>query len=108
MSINREQKQRGIWDNDVKEIGYKYQMTDISATLGYYAIKDFNKILTHRRKIFNLYLDQLSKNKNIICINENNKKKIHAAWLFTIALDKKDFLQKKLRERKIETNQVHF
>mgnify|MGYP001200128760 CR=1 FL=1 len=106
--INREQKQRGIWDNDVKEIGYKYQMTDISATLGYYAIKDFNKILTHRRKIFNLYLDQLSKNKNIICINENNKKKIHAAWLFTIALDKKDFLQKKLRERKIETNQVHF
>ena len=99
--INREQKQRGIWDNDVKEIGYKYQMTDISATLGYYAIKDFNKILTHRRKIFNLYLDQLSKNKNIICINENNKKKIHAAWLFTIALDKKDFLQKKLRERKI-------
>ena len=37
-----------------------------------------------------------------------DKKKLHAAWLFTIVTDKKDFLQKKLRDYKIETNQVHF
>ena len=28
--------------------------------------------------------------------------------MFTILLEKKDFLQKKLREKGIETNQVHF
>tara|TARA_B100000700_G_C15013629_1_gene842234 strand:- start:52 stop:1197 length:1146 start_codon:yes stop_codon:yes gene_type:complete len=106
--IERENKQKGIWDNDVKEIGYKYQMTDISATLGYDALIDFKKILTHRRKIFSIYLNELSRNRNILCINENNKDKYHAAWLFTIAVDNKDYLQKKLRDYKIETNQVHF
>jgi len=106
--INRENKQKGIWDNDVKEIGYKYQMTDIAATLGYDSLLEFGEILSHRRKIYSIYLNELSKNKNIICINENNKKKYHAAWLFTIATENKTFLQKKLREYKIETNQVHF
>tara|TARA_B100000945_G_scaffold80826_1_gene62390 strand:+ start:3286 stop:4431 length:1146 start_codon:yes stop_codon:yes gene_type:complete len=106
--INRENKQKGIWDNDVTEIGYKYQMTDISATLGYDSLTEFKKILKHRKKIYNIYLNELSKNKDILCIHEDNKKKSHAAWLFTIAIDKKDYLQKKLRDYKIETNQVHF
>jgi dTDP-4-amino-4,6-dideoxygalactose transaminase len=106
--INRENKQKGIWDNDVTEVGYKYQMTDIAATLGYDSLGDFSKIHSHRRKIFNIYLNELSKNGNVLCINEDNKKKYHAAWLFTIAVENKDFLQKKLREYKIETNQVHF
>ena len=106
--IDREGKQNGTWENDVFETGYKYQMTDIAATLGYDSLLDFNKILNHRRKIFKIYLDKLSKNKNIICINDDDKKKYHSAWLFTIALEKKDFLQKKLREYRIETNQVHF
>ena len=106
--INREGKQKGTWENDVKEIGYKYQMTDISATLGCDALSEFNKILSHRKKIFNIYLNELAENKNIQCIYDNDKKKQHAAWLFTIATEKKDFLQKKLREYKIETNQVHF
>ena len=35
-------------------------------------------------------------------------KKFHSAWLFTILVDNKDYLQKKLREHYIETNQVHF
>jgi dTDP-4-amino-4,6-dideoxygalactose transaminase len=106
--INRETKQKGVWENDVTEVGYKYQMTDISATLGYDSLNELNKILSHRRKIYDIYLNELSKNKNIICINEDNNKKKHAAWLFTIALEKKDYLQKKLRNYKIETNQVHF
>ena len=29
--IDRESKQKGVWENDILEIGYKYQMTDISA-----------------------------------------------------------------------------
>ena len=49
-----------------------------------------------------------TKNNNIVCVNDNDKRKKHAAWLFTILLQKKDYLQKKLREKRIETNQVHF
>ena len=106
--IDREKKQLGIWENDVTEIGYKYQMTDIGATLGYDSLLEFKKILNHRKKIYNIYLKELSKNPKIKCVHDYDKKKSHGAWLFTILLDKKDYLQKKLREHYIETNQVHF
>ncbi len=95
--INREGKQKGTWENDVKEVGYKYQMTDIAATLGYDSLMEFKKIISHRRKIFNIYLKELSKNKKIHCVNDDDKRKFHAAWLFTIVLDDKDYLQKKFR-----------
>ena len=31
--IDRLKKQGGTWENDIKEVGYKYQMTDIGASL---------------------------------------------------------------------------
>ena len=83
-------------------------MTDISATMGYDSLLEFKSILSHRQKIFNVYLKNLSPNKKVFCVNDYDSKKTHAAWLFTILIDNKDFLQKKLREYSIETNQVHF
>ena len=106
--IDRKKKQLGIWKNDVKEIGYKYQLTDLGASIGYQGLLDFKKILSHRIKINEIYLKNLSKNPNIICIHDHDRKKKSAAWLFTILTKKKDYLQKKLREKNIETNQVHF
>lgn len=106
--INREAKHKGTWENDIFEVGYKYQLTDLGASIGLEGLKKFNKIIQHRRKIFNVYEENLSTNKNIVFINDNDKKKKHAAWLCTILAEKKDFLQKKLGQYKIETNQVHF
>jgi dTDP-4-amino-4,6-dideoxygalactose transaminase len=106
--IDREGKQKGTWKNDIYEVGYKYQMTDIGASIGIESLKNFKKVINHRRKIYEIYLNELSKNNNIICVNDEDKRKKHAAWLFTILLEKKDFLQRKLREKGIETNQVHF
>ncbi len=106
--IDRKKKQQGIWKNDVHEVGYKYQMTDIAATMGCDSLGEFNNIINHRRKIYKTYLNEISKNKKIRCIHDFNKKKEHGAWLFTICVNNKDFLQKKLREHSIETNQVHF
>ncbi len=106
--IDRKGKQKGTWKNDVHEIGYKYQMTDISATMGCDSLKEFKFISSHRKKIYNIYLKELSKNKKIKCIHDYDKKKTHGAWLFTICVDNKDFLQRKLRSHYIETNQVHF
>ncbi len=106
--IDRKKKQQGIWKNDVHEIGFKYQMTDIAATMGCDSLKEFKFINEHRKKIYNTYLEELSKNKKIKCIHDYDKKKEHGAWLFTISVENKDYLQKKLREHFIETNQVHF
>jgi len=105
--IDRLAKQGGTWENDIKEIGYKYQMTDIGASLLLESIKEFKKIWHHRRKIFNTYKKYLKDNKKIHIVDEKGNFE-HANWLFTIILDKKDYLQKKLRSRLIESNQVHF
>ena len=105
--IDRLKKQNGTWENDIKEIGYKYQMTDIGACLLLDSLKEFEKILLHRKKIFNIYLEKLKNNKHITIVDEDGKF-THSAWLFTILTNKKDYLQAKLRLAKIETNQVHF
>tara|TARA_B100001964_G_scaffold208791_1_gene241731 strand:+ start:1374 stop:2516 length:1143 start_codon:yes stop_codon:yes gene_type:complete len=106
--IDRKKKQLGIWKNDIKEVGYKYQLTDLGASIGYQSLIDFKNIISHRLKIYNIYLKNLSKNSKITCIHDYDKKKKCAAWLFTILTKKKDYLQEKLREKNIETNQVHF
>jgi len=106
--IDREGKQSGIWENDIYEIGYKYQMTDLGACLGINALKEFNRILEHRKKIFNIYLNELYANPHIYCVNKDDGLRTHAAWLFTIISDKKDKIQSVLRKSRIETNQVHF
>jgi len=106
--IDRNAKLGGIWENDVHEIGYKYQMNDIAASMGLAGLSDFKKILAKRRDIYSTYLDGLSNNKNLICVHDFDKNKLTAAWLFTILVDKKNFLQDELRKKGIETNQVHF
>ena len=105
--IDRLAKQGGTWENDIREIGYKYQMTDIGAALLLESIKEFKIIDNLRKLIFNTYKKNLKNNTNVTIVDSNNIKG-HAHWLFTILVDKKDLLQKKLREKLIETNQVHF
>ena len=105
--IDRLAKQSGTWKNDIKEIGYKYQMTDIGAALLLESIKEFSKIASHRKLIFNTYKKILSKNKNVTVVDSSDGKG-HVHWLFTILVKKKDYLQKQLRSKLIETNQVHF
>ena len=105
--IDRLKKQGGTWENDIKEIGFKYQMTDLGACLLLDSLKEFKHIALHRKKIFNIYVKELEKNKFLKIINKTGKF-THSNWLFTITTDKKDYLQKKLRLAKIESNQVHF
>ena len=106
--IDRDKKYKGTWSNDIFEIGYKYQMTDISATLGLDSLSEINDIIKYRRKLYFRYLQNFSKNSKIKVIDDFNNNKFHAAWLITIAIENKDYLQKKLNSKNIEANQVHF
>ncbi len=84
-------------------------MTDIGARLLLDSIKDFSKIISHRRRIFNVYKKILSKNTNIKVLDTIDKKLTNSFWLCTIIVNKKRIeLQKYLRKYNIETNQVHF
>ena len=106
--IDRQKKQGGTWENDIKEIGYKYQMTDVGARLLIDSLKDFNKLLNHRKKIFNVYKQLLSNIKGLRVLVPPSDAFSNSFWLCTLLCKKRLFLQKKLREANIETNQVHF
>lgn len=104
--IDRKAKQGGIWENDIYEIGYKYQMTDISAAIGLAALEEIDDVLIKRKKLFNHYCDKL--NTDDVTIIGDHRKDEHGAWLFTIYVQNRYELQTKLVENKIESNQMHF
>ena len=106
--IDRPKKQGGTWENDIKEVGYKYQLTDLGACLLLDSMKEYKFIKSHRNSIYKTYLKNIIQNKKIKCVQSLDKNSKEVMWLFTIISPFKDILQKKLREKNIETNQVHF
>ena len=106
--IDREKKQNGIWENDIKEIGFKYQMTDIAASLGLAGLEEYKFTSNFRKKIFNQYIKNLKNYKKVTIINDYNSKKDISPWLFTIAVNNRKRLEKKLRRFGIESGQTHY
>ncbi|MDR2717119.1 MAG: DegT/DnrJ/EryC1/StrS family aminotransferase [Treponema sp.] len=106
--IDRTAKQEGHWDNDIKEVGYKYQMTDIAAALGLAGLEEFDNIIAYRRKLFSIYEKELQNIAGLTFIGGGFKDREHAAWLCTVVVERRVNLQKMLREHHIESNQVHY
>tara|TARA_A100001015_G_C15007898_1_gene721634 strand:+ start:125 stop:1288 length:1164 start_codon:yes stop_codon:yes gene_type:complete len=106
--IDRPKKQGGTWENDIKEIGYKYQLTDLGACLLLDSMKEYKLIKSHRNSIYKTYIKNIIQNEKIKCVQAVDKNAKEVMWLFTIISCYKDIIQKKLRQKNIETNQVHF
>ena len=106
--IDREDKQKGIWENDIKEIGYKYQMTDIGAAIGLAGLEEFDETLAYRKSLYKRYLFNLKDFSDIQIVDDFDSRKEHAAWLFTILAKRRLDLQMKLRSLKIESGQTHY
>jgi perosamine synthetase len=106
--IDRTAKQMGHWDNDIKEVGYKYQMTDIAAAMGLAALEEFDEILRIRKELFKIYENNLVNIPGLKFIGGGFKDREHAAWMCTVVAENRIELQKKLRSLNIESNQVHY
>lgn len=106
--IDREKKIKNhfqAWKNramtfDIFEAGYKYQPTDIDATLGLVGLKELDKVIAYRKKLCLIYEKEL-KNTEITMIYGDTY------WLFGILADKRDALAKHLEKKGIDTNLVH-
>ena len=96
--IDRPKKQGGTWENDIVDVGYKYQMTDIGAALLLDSMEEFN-FIKKRNQIHDIYKKELTNVPGLACLKNNNKKHKPVIWLTTILCDRKDFLQKKLRTK---------
>ncbi|MCU0325384.1 MAG: DegT/DnrJ/EryC1/StrS family aminotransferase [Spirosomaceae bacterium] len=106
--IDRSKKQNGIWENDITEIGYKYQMTDISASIGIAALDEFDEHLAHRQNLYKIYCELLKDIEGIRVIGSEYTDREHAAWLLTAEVDNRERLMKHLRNHNIESAQVHY
>jgi dTDP-4-amino-4,6-dideoxygalactose transaminase len=83
-------------------------MTDISAAMGIASLAEFDEQSKIRKKIFNVYENELSNCERLKIVGSGFTDREHAAWLFTVIVEDRFKLQKKLRENNIESNQVHF
>ena len=106
--IDRTAKQLGIWENDILDLGYKYQMTDIAAALGLAGLIEFQETLKLRQNLLSRYISNLNDFSKIKIVGKPNHYSEHAAWLFTILAPNRRELQSYLLARGIESNQVHY
>ena len=107
--IDRNSKQKGTWENDIYEIGYKYQMNDLSACLGISSLKELDYLISHRRNIYNIYKDNIQNELiKVIQIHESDNTKV-VPWLCTLLVKKgRISLMEKLRINGVESAQVHY
>ncbi len=68
--------QKGNWKYDIIEAGYKYNMTDLAATIGLVELERYdNDTLKKRKQIFDFYSEELKTIKNVeLPIYETNEK----------------------------------
>lgn len=105
--IDRKAKQEDRWKNDIVEVGYKYQMTDVAAAMGIEAMKILPETLSHHRKLFETYRDGLKEVPGITFIGDDEDHR-SSCWLSTIFAERRDNLKRKLAENGIESNPVHY
>lgn len=103
--IDREAKLAGIWQNDIVEVGYKYQMTDIAAAMGIAGLDALPSQLAHRRALREVYLEKLVGVDGITVIDSDPES---ACWLMTVAVDRRDDFRRWLKAHGIESDQVHY
>lgn len=102
----------GSWEYDVTMLGYKYNMTDIAASMGIHQLRKVNLFRDRREYIAQRYTDAFSKIDGIATpfIKDNIQ---HSWHLYIIKLDidnllisRNDFMNE-LKKNKINTS-VHF
>jgi dTDP-4-amino-4,6-dideoxygalactose transaminase len=103
--------QPGNWRYDIVEAGYKYNMTDISASIGLQYLKIYEEVLKVRKKLFERYCENLKGTDFILPIADDNERQ-SSYHLFPLRIngfneEKRNTLIQKMAESGISTN-VHF
>lgn len=111
--IDREKKAEvgwQAWDRrgitfDQEHVGYKYQPTDIDASIGLAALKSVGRSLEHRHSLARLYRSLLEPSPRVTLLNEKHDT---ADWLFMVLVNgDRDEFADKLMKAGVETNVAH-
>ncbi|MDD5362907.1 MAG: DegT/DnrJ/EryC1/StrS family aminotransferase [Ignavibacteria bacterium] len=94
------------WYYDINELGYKYNMNDLSASIGIVQLRKLNEMNKKRSEIITKYLSGIKDLKSIKPILPFEPGK-YSYWLFGVRCDKRDELIKYLKKDGIATG-VHY
>lgn len=107
--IDREHSQVSVLgerDYNVREVGYKYHMNDLSAAVGFGNLGDFDVTLKRRQDIADLYRAQLRGVPGLRLLKYRDDRR-SACWLFTILVENRLAFIKKLKAQGIPASVVH-
>lgn len=93
------------WDYDIKNIGYKYNMNDLTASIGREQLKKIKWLNSTRKILIKTYLENIKDLKNIRPSFGYNLKD-SSYWMMSIRCKKRDKLIDFLKSKKISTS-VH-
>ena len=84
----RRYEDKGSWYYEILDVGYKYNMTDIQASLGIHQLAKFEQFQNIRREYAELYTDELKDVEGVTtpCVRSDVQ---HAWHLYTILIDEK-------------------
>lgn len=91
---------------DVSESGYKFHMNDICATIGLVNFSHVDEIVCRHRENAAFYYSAFEGYDKITCVPENPDGK-SSFWLFTIHVNNRDEVMRKLGEDGIMASKVH-
>lgn len=96
----------GEREYDVAELGFKYNMNDVAASIGLANLKRFHDDLIQRQITGNWYRGQL---EGVAGVNllESKSDRTHAYWIFTILVERRPDFIRKMKERGIPVSVVH-
>jgi perosamine synthetase len=103
--IDRAAKLAGTWANDITEIGFKSQMTDISAAMGLAGLEELDMQIELRRQARSEYTRLLAGVDGIKILDIDPDS---ACWLMTVLVERREDLRRKLKDANIESDQVHY
>jgi perosamine synthetase len=106
--IDRTARVEERWLNDITEIGYKYQMTDIAAALGLASLHSLDERLAHRRRLFDAYRRGLAGVAGVERVGGGRyEDREHAVCNVPIRVDDASDLRRRLADHGIESGAMH-
>jgi len=103
---NRIKTVLGAFPKDISKLGFKYNMNDITATLGIASLRHFDEIYNRRRYISRVYNEEFADLDKIQPLNYP-KDRVSNNWMYPMHVEDRDEFAKHMRDKGIEVG-THF
>lgn len=91
---------------DINALGYKYHLNDYAAALGIANLQGLKERLQHRKKIVDIYHEQLKQVPGLQLFKHENDRE-SANWLFGVHVENRLSFIRKLKEHNIAASVIH-